>query len=249
MAFKLPKLQARMAIVDRLGLPVTSFLRFFNIEFVGAIEAQEARQDAADILIQQNIADIAATQADLVDEINRLNRVLAGTEPFTGINILGTNVQPFLSKTDGDALVDDTGLDTNLISKYEFDEGASPVDVRTTADTIVASVSIFVPVGYSVDISARCGYYSEGNGATIGALARQASIRLDRDGVSIAGTFGAPVINDVQVGITAALPFTDTPPGGSTYTYDLVAVGLSSTADVQDLQAIEPYIRAMRIKL
>lgn len=108
MAFRLPELQARLPIVDSLGRPVTSFLRFFNVDFKGAIEKQEAAQAA--ILLE--LQEVQQTQQD---EIDRLNRVLAGTENFTGIQVGGQNVKPFLDKTDGSALDDPSGLATAVV--------------------------------------------------------------------------------------------------------------------------------------
>lgn len=55
-------------------------------------------------------AQAAAEAAD-----GRVDDVLDGTEDFTGLNVGGTDVKPFLDKTDGDKLTDATGLDTAVV--------------------------------------------------------------------------------------------------------------------------------------
>lgn len=90
MAFSLPKLQSRFPIVDSLGRPVNTFLHFFNMDYSGAIQRQEAAQQ---VLFQQLAAaqaEIIAVQETQQEEIDRLNRVLAGEEEFSAVNVDGT---------------------------------------------------------------------------------------------------------------------------------------------------------------
>jgi hypothetical protein len=67
MAFRLPKLNALIAIVTGAGLPTTGFLRFWNMEVVPAIEAQEAAQQ--EVLEQQAI--LIAQQQSQLELINQ----------------------------------------------------------------------------------------------------------------------------------------------------------------------------------
>lgn len=135
MIFRLPELQARLPIVDSLGRPLNSFLRFFNIDFRGALERQEAAQ--AEIL-----AELQAVQATQQDEIDRLNRVLAGTENFTGIQVGGTNVKPFLDKTDGSSIDQVSGIVDGLISTLQWGKQGAPVPVDGPTEVVLAEFDI-----------------------------------------------------------------------------------------------------------
>lgn len=128
-AFKLPDLQGRLPIVDAVGRPVSSFLRYFNVDFKGAIERQEAQQ--AELL-----AELQAVQATQQEEIDRLNRVLAGEEDFTGIQVLGKRVEPFLDKTNGTALINNSGLGTGVVITEKVFNNAitNSVSVSTNAN-------------------------------------------------------------------------------------------------------------------
>lgn len=65
MVFRLPDLQNRLPIVDAMGRPVSSFLRYFNVDFKGAIERQEA--DQAAVLLQ--LQEVQASQAQTIDDL------------------------------------------------------------------------------------------------------------------------------------------------------------------------------------
>lgn len=68
-AFKLPRLQWRLAIVDNQGRPTTTFLDFFNNQFATKIETQEAAQAetlaALQAVQEQTEANIIAIQEAL----------------------------------------------------------------------------------------------------------------------------------------------------------------------------------------
>lgn len=90
--FKLPRLQKNLRLVDRDGTPALTFMRWFNADFAGAIETQEAAQavtdqelieinDVQDMLIE-DLTDVQETQGD---EIDRLNAALAQISALLGL--------------------------------------------------------------------------------------------------------------------------------------------------------------------
>jgi hypothetical protein len=87
----------------RVPLARTAAYAARDLELAG--EKAEAAQVAA------AAAAVAATAVD-----GRVDDVLDGTEDFTGLNVGGTDVKPFLDKTDGDKLTDASGLDTAIVS-------------------------------------------------------------------------------------------------------------------------------------
>lgn len=145
MVFKLPRLQSTMPIAaPTTGWPTLSFLRWFNIDFAGAIERQEAaqaatdaRQDAIDAdLVLINVAQDALI-VTLQVQVDRLTDVLAGATPFTGLNVGGTNVKPFLDRTDGAALTVAAGLGDSVVTTPAVLAGSvTPYYAAFTAGTV-----------------------------------------------------------------------------------------------------------------
>lgn len=238
MAFRLPELQGRLPIVDRLGVPLNSFLRWWNVDFVGALVAQEKRQDATDVALQE--------------QIDKLERVLAGLEPFTGINVGGTNVKPFLDKTDGDKLVDDTGLDTNVVVTRTLNDGAANqvltaysgnVSVTALIPTVVQTIVLTTVAGEVTDFAGQFGY----NELTSPSAVPNALGFWQRNGTPL-----VPSANYQGQDITRAadstryvLPrgiatvVTTDIPGAGTHTYELMALYTESGS------AINPYGRVI----
>lgn len=63
--FRLPKLKTLDRIVDALGRPSISFVKFVNTDFAGSIERQEAKQLVTDERQDETDAALAATLAAL----------------------------------------------------------------------------------------------------------------------------------------------------------------------------------------
>lgn len=57
----------------------------------------------------------AAAQEDATAVDGRVDDVLAGDETFTGLNVGGTDVKPFLDLTDGAKITDSAALDTGVV--------------------------------------------------------------------------------------------------------------------------------------
>lgn len=94
MAFKLPRLQSRLPIVDAKGNPVTSFQRFFNIDFVGAIEKQETSQ-AAVLASLQNIQTQQAAQLAQINQALELAGLALATADSGSTTQSGSNTGGF----------------------------------------------------------------------------------------------------------------------------------------------------------
>lgn len=170
---RLPKLQGRLPVVDGMGRPLDYFLRFFNIDFSGAIERNEAQQ-------QQIILQLQAVQATQQEEIDRLNRVLAGTEEFSAVNVGGTIV------------AENSGLADNIVTTPKVLQGqitpyfiaATAGDILWTAESAqktVQTVSGVTVTRGAVKIDALI--TTEFN--TITALATVGEFRLYRDATEI----------------------------------------------------------------
>lgn len=65
-SFRVPRLQAGLGIVDAKGRPVTSFMRWWNMEVAPSIESQFA--DISDLIAQ--IQQVQVTQAEQLELIN-----------------------------------------------------------------------------------------------------------------------------------------------------------------------------------
>lgn len=102
------------------GKPTPLFLRYFNQDFAGAIEQADR---------------------DIIDEIDRLDAILAGTgEPFTGLLVGAQNVKPFLDRTDGSAITNPAALGASVVEAPAIASSAvTTAKVATNAITSEAS--------------------------------------------------------------------------------------------------------------
>lgn len=228
--FKLPRLKTLDRIVDALGRPSIAFVNFF-LSFTRAIEAQEAAQAEIIADLAQAQADIIAAQDDIQAQIDALAAVLAGTTPFTGLNVGGTNVKPFLDNTDGTKIDTASGLGTDVVETAAVLAGSiTPAYSALTTGAVLwtaestekdlQSVVVTVARG-TVKISAQCNvlFDSVASAATTGIL------RLYRDGVEL---FPARIALGATISQGASFIFPpqwmlayEEAPGAGTYTYKI----------------------------
>lgn len=144
----IPKLSPQQPIAGTLK-PTSAFLQYTEDLRNGIITSDDAILVLIDQLALTDAA-LAAAQADIIaanarqddtddalqDEIARINRILAGTENFTGIQVGGTNVKPFLDKTNGSALTNTTGLGNNVVTTPAVLAGAITPDFIATGGTV-----------------------------------------------------------------------------------------------------------------
>lgn len=221
MALKLPTYQWRNAVVDRLGMATLAFQRFLG-EFTGAIERNEAGQEALLIQIQQ-------VQADIISVLN-------GTLPFTALNITGTNVEPFLNKTDGTMLVDNSGLAPNVVTTPKLNAGAAnqviiasntTVALPAGVDTVVLTVVITTVAGETVDLAAQFSHLEISSPTSrpriIGSWVRNGIVVVPVaviDGIDVTRA-ADPDRYVLNRGVLTAA--TSDIPGAGTHTYELIA--------------------------
>lgn len=80
----------------------------------------------------------AAAQEDATAVDGRVDDVLAGDETFTGLNVGGTDVKPFLDKTDGAKITDSAALDTGVVSTAKVATAAITAGATSAVGGVVA---------------------------------------------------------------------------------------------------------------
>lgn len=206
----LPKLSAQQGIVNPNGTPSSPFLEFME-QARTAQEATDARQDAVDV----ELAAINATQDGLIDslqdQIDRINRILAGTESFTGLNVGGVNVKPFLDKTDGTKLVTSGGIATGYVGTTTLATTAIRPGAPVTNAALV-SVNGLNAVGGNVNAA----------GAT----------------TVVSATFTAPEAGNIIIRFTASLEITNAETCELAMFIDYS--GTHSMQAIRDVEGVDP---------
>lgn len=278
--FRLPRIKTLDRIVEPAGTPTVPFIKFFNTDFAGAIERQEAAQaeiiadleqaildiqalqteqaqiiadlaqavsDIQDIQTEQAqiLIDLAAQQAALQDEVDRLTAVLAGTgEPFTGLNVGGTNVKAFLDRTDGSALTDTAGLGPSVVTSAAvalgtINQTASAftlglITVPPSGFLAVQSLTVTVEADEVVDLTGAAAVEMTTPSAVAGIVAVEwyRGATFLSNGYTAAADTGAGATPYVFQPVTVPVNALDIP-GAGTWTYDLmVGTGASNSADI-----------------
>lgn len=211
---------------------------------LAARAAEQARLDAE---AAQGAADAAQTDID---------DTLAGDLPFTGLNVNGTDVAPFLDKTDGEMLVDSTALaagvvvtealEANAVSAPSEDATGGTVDGKFTTPVVLATKVVECEAGDSVILLGSCSATARGNGAVVGAQAQFPLLRLYRGATALSTVVPLSIINGVTVSVAPGLNKVDTP-GAGTFTYTLVSE-LTSTTDVDFLTYLSRQLIPLRLK-
>ena len=213
----------------------------------GTADTAVAAAGAAQTDATQALADAAAVDG-------RVDDTLAGTEQFTALNVGGTDVKPFLDKTDGDKLTDAAGLDDGLVGTAKIAAGAvtTPaqtvtaafVSVNSTSETTIATESVTLADGEYVDLLGSFGILAIGGDPTnIGDTAAQIVASIYRDTTKIAEGPVDSVIKGVTLNASATLPQIDEPAPG-TYSYTLRAK-VTTTTDVTQASAGNRSLRAL----
>lgn len=212
--------------MDKDGTPALTFLRWFNMDFAGAIERQEAAQAVTDAALAAAQADIIATQAaqadiiaDLDAEVDRLSAVLAGTEPFTAVNVGGNTIAESGGLSD-DVVTTSTVVQGDITPIYSALTTGAVLWSAESGEKDLQSVAVTVVRG-TVKISAQCNIQFDGvaSTATVGIL------RLYRDGVEL--TLARISLNAlISSGANFIFPQQwmlsyEEAPGAGTYTYKI----------------------------
>lgn len=181
----------------------------------------------------------------------KLRRTLQGKENFTGLLVGGQGVKPFLDKTDGEKLVEPSGLDAGVVetpaiaveavTKSRTSVVAGPVDVKSTSPVLLSSESVTVGDGERVELLLVYALGGSGGDATnIGLLTALSYATLSRDATVLTTSIVGSVIKGIAQASSAAVAFSDEPAAG-TYTYSAHAL-LDTTSNVNALAASNVYL-------
>jgi hypothetical protein len=199
----------------------------------------------------QDLIDVKLGEQDVIlqAQIDRLNRVLAGTEEFTGLNVGGVDVKPFLDKTDGDKLIDVTGLADGLVStaKVELaaitDAEASAVSGLTTlsgsSETTVATRA-YSTTGGELEISVN--FHLTLWHPTAGGI--DCRIRVYRDATVVFDKTFEAVNGDLLQGWQT--PRIIETPAAGTYTYSVTAQASNSGYATGEVDAASIVVREFK---
>ena len=122
-------------------------------------DADQALLDAANAQTDADTAIVAAADAadDAADVMLAVDDVVDGTTAFTGLNVGGVNVKPFLDKTDGSKLTNSAGLDSAVVTTAKLAANAATVTARYDSS---AEVDVVAIVGGSDPITSRLTIFS-----------------------------------------------------------------------------------------
>lgn len=128
---------------------------------------------------EQGVAAAAAAQADATAADGRVDDVLSGDEVFSAVNVGGTDVKPFLDKTDGAALVDASALAAEVVETAALSETAvrpgAPAtnaaqvnveglntvggNVNAVGASTAVSTTVTLPAAMDVTLRFTCSFY------------------------------------------------------------------------------------------
>lgn len=171
-AFKLPRLQFRLSIVDTQGRPTSTFLDFFNVQFAGRLE--------------QQVADLSAVQAELAAQLalitnaqNTADDALALANEAAGSKYIDINGAPEASTASEATLAKpDVLLNLNgTITGAILDANTDWVGEATLSETLGGTTNVLmtIPITISPNGTVLPGPLYEGDdvsfsGTAIGSL-------------------------------------------------------------------------------
>lgn len=238
---------------------IPSVITPLTIEQRIAKAAKKAELAALAAAEAQGVADAAQVDADAAavlatDAQADVDGALDGTVPFTGLNVGGTDVKPFLDQTDGTSLVNSAGLGPGVVETPKLNTGAANQVITASAatvalpagvDTLVLSIAVTVVTGEVVDLSAQFSHLEISDATAIPQIAsvwKRGITALPPSAVSkgIDVTRAADAARYVLAGGVSTVVATEIP-GAGTHTYDLYSNALVAGA------AINPAARLLTV--
>jgi len=209
-------------------------------------DADQALLDAANAQADADAGIVLATEAgdDAADAMLAVDAVVDGTTPFTGLNVGGDDKAGFLTKVAGD-VIDTDGIADEAVTAVEPDFDPSTTAVTTTAETTLASVSVTVVAGETVDLQGIVDVFALYSGTPAGDVAASISILLYRDSTLLL-TRTTRAIKSVVIALPLPTSWTDEPAAGA-HTYTL-RVATNNITGLSTLNFSNPYLTATRIK-
>lgn len=219
--------------------------------------AKAQRQaNAAAALAAAASAEASEASEDAADALLATDQIVDGTTEFTALNMAGTDVAPFLAKTDGDKLVEASGLDSGVVETPAIAAEAvtapglaftaTNVSIAGTPDVELQSLTVTVEAGERVDLIGSVSVSAIGKNGVLGEFMGFINVRLKRDGTTIYDAACAPVIHAIPIPVLATAAWSDAPSAGS-HTYTL-CTHLSDAGDTSTASAANRYLSATRVK-
>lgn len=205
--FQAPRIRAKDPITTKDGTPTNAFVRFWDT-FCKTLESVFRRQDQAD--------------ADLQAQIDRLNRVLAGEEPFDAVNVGGNIVAEDGRLANG--IVQTATIASEAVTRASaaYTSGDVSLSQNNPSETILQTVVVTAISGESVILTGVASY--TGAQAPLG-VAAQIDLYLYRGATQLSPTnrilsVQLPSNQFLLSAGTSSISFIDTP-GVGTFTYTL----------------------------
>ena len=215
--FKLPELQQWLPIVDAMGKPMANFVRWWNIDVVGTIERQEIRQDATD--------------ASLQEQIDRINRILAGTEQFTAVNVGGTIVAENAGLADD--IVTTPTVSSNAITNEMASSDVAIRNLTGTTDFLVETVS-YTSTGRPIEVKAN--FFLTIKHPDPGDVSVRIWIERTGAGSPIFDQTIDAVGGDYLLGWMTPIVVEDPPPAAGAYTWNLYVSLSNNDSDIENIR-------------
>lgn len=195
-----------------------------------AVSAMAAGEDAGQALL------------DAAEAQSTVDGALDGTEAFTGLNVGGTQVKPFLDRTDGDKLTEAAGLDAAIVTTAKVEpngitneivaETSASLTLGGTAFTTIQTVS-YTSTGGRLKV--RGNFFMTVHHPTVGGISARVRIvqSLPFGGNLIDLTYDAIGGDYIQGWQTPEATVTL---AAGTYTFDLIVSLSNNDAAVQAVQ-------------
>lgn len=205
--FKAPRVRAKDPLANKDGTPTNAFVRFWDT-FCKTLEGVFRRQDQTD--------------ADLQAQIDRLNRVLAGEEPFSAVNVGGNVVAENGGLANG--VVQTVTIASEAVTRASaaYTSGSVSMSDTATSNTTLQTVVVTAIAGESVILTGVASYTGAQEPLGVGA---QIDFYLFRNTTQLSPTnmilsVQLPSGQSLLSAGTSSISFIDTP-GAGTFTYTL----------------------------
>lgn len=213
------------------------------------------RERGLEVAVEEAAVAADAAQADATEAQDTVDGALAGTEAFAALNVGGTDVKPFLDRTDGDKLTDSAGLAPEVVvteaiaatavSSTEDAFSLSSISLNTTSQVTVQQFTVDIEDGDELIVIASAAIRAVGvGGGTRGDFINRPTLTLYRGTTYLGGTRPLSVLRDMELHASASLAATDSPPTG-THTIYLYS-DLPATTDIATLTADNRFLGCIR---
>lgn len=225
---------------------------------VGAEQRLKRQAAAAQAQAETATSDAAVAQVGANAAQMKIDDTLSGSEPFTGVNVGGVDVAPFLAKTDGERLVDADALQDQLVPTAKIEANAATesltsydatsISINGSGEKVLRSQAVTLLAGEKLEIQTGVSIYALGkNGVVPGQLMSTVMLRIYRGSTMIYEAAASPTLHAVPIPVVVSPAWEDNP-GPGTYTYEL-RLEHTASGDVSSSTASSRFLRLKRVKL